>query len=127
MTTEHPRLRVASRGAPDRPYAHLQPIVEAELGWGNRARSPRWFQPDPAHDPSVWYFDLDQPFHVEELRAAFVFPDNVRLGVFAPGPRQPPRMSLGDGNRIGITAPCPRDWLPGEGFVPLPRADGELR
>jgi len=126
MTTDSTRRRIASHGAPGAPYAHLQPIVDAELGWGNLPGVRRgWYQPDPAHYPGRWSYDLDQPLHVEQLRAAFSFPENVRLGVFAPQAGHRPAMTVGDGRGVGVTAPAPRDWPHGEGFVDLPRTPGQ--
>jgi hypothetical protein len=115
---DHEREPVATSGTADHPHAHLNPVVEAELSWGNEVAED-WHVTDPHF--GYWGLTPARPFHVDALRERFRFPASVRLRVVAGGPGgQKPSMFLGDRVAfVGITAPLPGDWPHGEGEVAL--------
>ncbi len=115
---ESSRVTVATAGTPDNPHAHLDPVVEAEVRWGNEIAED-WHVTDPHF--GYWGLVLARPFHLDALREHFRFPPSVGLRVVAAGPGgQRPSMSLGDRlNFVGITTPLPGDWAHGEGEVAL--------
>ena len=115
-----PRRPIATAGTPEHPYAHLVPVVEAELGWGNRVQSA-WDRSDKLLDDRS--LTLAYPFHVEELRRTFRFPANIHLYAILPRPghrHDKPRMLMTDVDRyVTVHAPLPDDWPDGEGQVAL--------
>jgi hypothetical protein len=115
---ENSRLLIASSGTKENPHAHLDPVVAAEVAWGNRIVQG-WHIPDPHF--GFWDLTLAQPFHVEELRATFRFPDTIGLSVIASRPGgQRLSMSLGDSrNFVGITAPPPKGWPDADADIEL--------
>lgn len=100
---------IAAAGTEDNPHAHLEPIVAAEVRWGNRVLRD-WYVIDPHF--GYWDLKLARPFHVEELRAAFVLPATIGMSVVATRRgRQRATMSLGDTrNFVSITSPLSPDW-----------------
>jgi hypothetical protein len=104
-TSETPRLRIAQHGTAARPYAHLLPILEAELAWGNRY---------------AYEVRLKDPLHLDRLRATFQLPESVGFWATPPrGPKQPGTMSVGDTDgQMLIVAALPPDWSGGEGRLP---------
>ena len=114
------RRAIAAMGLPDRPEAHLDPVVQAELAWGNRVLS-MWGRLDKLLDDRS--LTLARPFHVEGLGRAFRFPANVRLYAVLPRPGHqdgPPCLQLSDVDRfVTIRSPLPEDWPHGEGQVEL--------
>jgi hypothetical protein len=60
-------LRIAASGTQENPHAHLDPIVAAELSWGNRIVK-NWYVVD--YHFGYWDLQLEQPFHVELLRSS---------------------------------------------------------
>ncbi|MBY8876161.1 hypothetical protein [Actinacidiphila acidipaludis] len=115
-----PRRPIAAAGTREHPYAHLLPIVEAELACGNRVLSA-WGRSDKLLDDRS--LTLAQPFHVEDLRRAFRFPANIHLYAILPRPGHPldkPRMLMTDVDRyVTIHAPLPADWPHGDGRIAL--------
>jgi hypothetical protein len=104
------RTPIAPKGAPGNPHAHLDPVVQAELSWGN-ALARDWYDPNPkVGDPLRC--ELRRPLHVERLRAAFAFPPTVRLSTSAPrGKGQRPLLHLYDARGwVQITSPLPDGW-----------------
>jgi hypothetical protein len=102
------RLRIAASGTQDNPHSHLDPIVAAELSWGNRVVK-NWYVTDWHF--GYWDLQLEKPFHVELLRNTFRFAPNIKL--FATGHHpggQQPQMGLGDSRFVGISAPLPKEW-----------------
>ncbi|CCB73210.1 MULTISPECIES: hypothetical protein [Streptomycetaceae] len=100
------RLLIAASGTEESPHAHLDPVVAAEVSWGNRIVRD-WYITDWHF--GFWDLRLERPFHVELLRSTFRFPPNVKLftiGHHAGG--QEPKMGMGDGRFVGITAPLPQ-------------------
>ncbi|MFI1092152.1 hypothetical protein [Streptomyces sp. NPDC020917] len=113
----HP-VRIARSGTPGNPHAHLDPLVEAEIRWGNEVAED-WHITDPHF--GYWGLTLARPFHVDELRAHFTFPPSFTLGVTGSRPGgQKPSMSLGDRlNFVGISAPIPPGWPDADTAIPL--------
>ncbi|SEO48850.1 hypothetical protein [Actinacidiphila rubida] len=113
-------VTIASSGTPGNRHAHLDPVVEAELAWGNRVSST-WGRTDKLLDDRS--LTLAEPFHVAELRRTFRFPANIRLWAILPRPghpREKPRMLLTDTDGyVTVHAPLPADWPHGEGEVAL--------
>lgn len=111
---------VAAAGTDQEPHAHLVPVVEAELSWGNRVLSG-WGRSDKLLDDRS--LTLAYPFHVEDLRRTFRFPANIHLYAILPRPgyrHDKPRMLMTDVDRyVTIHAPLPGDWPHGEGRVAL--------
>jgi hypothetical protein len=120
MTDDDTRRLIAPCGTPDRPQAHLEPIVEAELAWGNRVLS-KWGRSDKLLDDRS--LTLTEPFHIELLRKTFRFPPNVRMWAILPRPghrHDKPRLLLSDTDRyVTIHSPLSDDWPYGEGEVTL--------
>jgi hypothetical protein len=114
------RKPIATMGLPDRPEVHLDPVVRAELAWGNRVQSA-WGRLDKLLDDRS--LTLARPLHVEELRRSFRFPANVRLYAALPRPERQggaPGLQLSDVDRfVTIRSPLPGDWPYGEGEVEL--------
>ncbi|MEW2522304.1 hypothetical protein [Actinacidiphila alni] len=114
------RVPLAPTGLPDRPEAHLEPVVAAEVAWGNRVLAP-WSRTDPLLDDRALSFLY--PMHVELLRAKFRFPASVTLHAILPRPgyrREKARLLLTDTDRyVTIHSPLPEDWPYGEGEVAL--------
>ncbi|MEW2522305.1 hypothetical protein [Actinacidiphila alni] len=111
------RVPIAAAGTDDNPHAHLDAVVAAEVGWGNRIERD-WYITDPHF--GYWDLRLARPFHVAELRAAFRFPGSVVLMAIGKRPGgQAPSLSMGDSRFVGITSPLPKDWPYGEGVVEL--------
>lgn len=114
------RVRIAAAGTPVEPYAHLQPVIEAELSWGNRVLS-KWGRSDPLLDDRT--LSLAHPLHVELLRERFRFPPNVKLYAILPRPgyrHEKARLLLSDtGRYVAVHSPLPADWAYGEGEVDL--------
>ncbi|MEE4544880.1 hypothetical protein V2S66_23305 [Streptomyces sp. V4-01] len=100
---------VQPAGTGDNPHAHLDPVVAAEVRWGNRVERD-WHITDPHF--GYWDLTLARPFHLERLRAEFRFPPTIGLAAVASRPGgQRASMSLGDSaNLVGITAPLPAGW-----------------
>lgn len=119
MTTDE-RQPIAATGTREQPQAHLEPVVAAELGWGNRVLS-KWGRSDKLFDDRS--LTLAHPFHVEELRRTFHFPPNIHLYAILPRPgyrHDKPRMLMTDvDGYVTIHAPLPADWPHGEGQVAL--------
>lgn len=109
--TDHPTppVRIQDSGTKDNPHAHLDPVIAAEIGWGNQVVRD-WHITDPHF--GYWDLTLARPFHVDRLRTAFHFPGTIGLSVVASRPGgQRASMSLGDTrNFVGITAPPPTGW-----------------
>src|SRR4030088_842173 len=110
MTSNDDRRLIASGGDPDRPYSHLEPVVAAELSWGNRVLS-NWGRTDPLLDDRT--LSLMRPFHIDQLRQTFRFPPTVRLYAMLPRPgyREKGRLLLSDTERyVTIYSPLPKEW-----------------
>jgi hypothetical protein len=119
-TSETPRLRIAQHGTAARPYAHLLPILEAELAWGNRyAYGYNGFKMRDYHFRD-YEVRLKDPLHLDRLRATFQLPESVGFWATPPrGPKQPGTMSVGDTDgQMLIVAALPPDWSGGEGRLP---------
>src|SRR5690242_11349990 len=71
------RLRIAVSGTRDNPHAHLDPVVSAEISWGNRVVRD-WYT---EHHVGYWEIRLERPLHVELLRKTFRFPPTIGLAV----------------------------------------------
>jgi hypothetical protein len=111
---------IAASGTDDSPYAHLEPVVAAEVSWGNRVLS-KWGRSDPLLDDRS--LTLMYPLHVELLRQAFRFPPNITLHAILPRPgyrHDKARLLLSDADHyVAIHSPLPKDWPYGEGEVAL--------
>ncbi|MCM2418792.1 hypothetical protein [Streptomyces sp. RKAG293] len=108
-TPDDVRAPIAAAGTRENPHAHLDPIVAAELSWGNRITKD-WHIVD--YHFGDWLLTLEKPFHVDRLRETFVFPGTIRLGTYArhSDGSGGVRMCLGDQlNLMGIEAPLPKD------------------
>lgn len=119
MTSNDDRRLIAAEGDPDRAYSHLEPIVEAELSWGNSILYD-WRWTDKLLDDRT--LTLRQPFHVDLLRQTFRFPPNIRMYAMFPRPgyRERGRVMINDLNQyVTIDAPLPKDWPYGSGHVDL--------
>jgi hypothetical protein len=113
------RRPIAAIGWLRRPQAHLEPIVAAELSWGNRIDYD-WRRTDKLLDDRT--LRLTSPFHLDRLRATFRFPPNVRMYANLPGPRpgQIGRVLISDfEDYVNIEAPLPEGWPYGTDFVDL--------
>jgi hypothetical protein len=113
------RLLLATSGYDGMPEAHLEPIVSAELSWGNSIRQS-WRRTDPLLDDRR--LTLAEPLHVDLLRQTFRFPPSIGMYAVLPRPagRQEGRLVIGDSaNYVGINSPLPKDWPYGEGPVEL--------
>lgn len=71
---------VAPGGTGTRPYAHLLPVVAAEVAWGNADLEGFTEGPD-----GWWAATLRRPLHLDALRAAFDFPSHIELGASPDG------------------------------------------
>jgi len=111
MTSDDPRRPIASSGEPGRRYAHLEPIVEAELSWGNRIQSD-WRRFDKFLDDRS--LTLIWPFHLDKLRETFRFPPTVRLLATLPRPgdkHDKGRLVISDTEDfVMIYSPLPEGW-----------------
>ncbi|MEU6854824.1 hypothetical protein ABZ901_33430 [Actinacidiphila alni] len=107
---------IPSAGTDDNPHAHLDAVVAAEVGWGNRIERD-WYVIDWHF--GYWDLVLAKPFHIAELRETFAFPESVVLTATVPRPGQKPSLFLGDSRFVSITSPLPKDWPYGEGEVGL--------
>lgn len=117
MAANDERLRIAAHGTSDNYHAHFDPIVSAELAWGNRIARD-WHLVDPK--VGGYELTLAYSFHVELLKKTFRFPPNITLGVVGSESRvHGRRMSMGDKYMVGITAPFPKDWPAGDGRIEL--------
>jgi hypothetical protein len=118
--TDHPTppVRIQDSGTKDNPHAHLDPVIAAEIGWGNQVVRD-WHITDPHF--GYWDLTLARPLHLDLLRAAFRFPDHIGLSVIASRPGgQRPSMSLGDTrNLVGVTAPPPPGWPDADADIDL--------
>ena len=72
MTAPRP---LAGGGTGARPYAHLLPLVEAEVSWGNSDVEGFCQHPD-----GWWSASLRRPLHLDRLREVFALPAHVELG-----------------------------------------------
>jgi hypothetical protein len=116
------RCSLASGGTPESRHAHLEPIVSAELRWGNSIQYG-WRRVDPLLDDRS--LRLARPFHVEQLRKSFRFPPNISLTAVLPRPgyRERGRLILEDANDfVAIDSPLPDVWPYGAGQITLPIA-----
>lgn len=69
------RGRIADQSPDGTVYGHLQPVVDAELEWGNETRDG-W-----ERDHDTWFTTrFRHPLHLERLQAEFDFPEHVRIG-----------------------------------------------
>jgi hypothetical protein len=109
------RLRIASRGSFDSPHRHLDPVVEAELRWGNRI-AEHWFV-DRRVGSAI--LRLREPLHVDLLRRTFVFPPGFRLRTVGPRPDREPTMALADAEHVGISGPLPPGFPAVDAEIPL--------
>ncbi|MEC3998616.1 hypothetical protein VSR01_36080 [Actinacidiphila sp. DG2A-62] len=123
LTPDEPgdgRRPIAARGWRQQPQAHLEPVVHAELSWGNRIQSP-WQRGDKLLDDRT--LTLAEPFHVEKLRRTFRFPANIGLWAVLPRPghrHERARMVMSDSEEyVTIHTPLPDEWPHGEGEVAL--------
>jgi hypothetical protein len=120
MSSDDTRQPIAAHGTGDHPETHLEPVVQAELAWGNRILSP-WGRSDKLLDDRS--LALAQPFHLDELRATFRFPPTVRMWAILPRPgyrHDKPRLLLSDTDAyVTIHSPLPEPWPHGEGEVTL--------
>jgi hypothetical protein len=76
------KQRIQSVGDAERPYAHFQPIVEAEKSWGNRLLGDFTYNPNDGQ----WTAYTWRPLHLDKLRETFDFPATFEL---RSGPVQP--------------------------------------
>lgn len=106
------RFRIPQRGTPDNAYAAFDPAVAAELARGNRIVKG-WHLVDRHHGPVE--LRLENPPHVDPVRAVFDFPPGAGLCVPATGTA--PR----DGESTAVTAP------PGDAGAPGAVADDDPR
>lgn len=90
---------LAGYGESARPYSHLVPVLDAELGWGNRAPGGFCELPD-----GWWAASFMQPLHLDRLRAAFDFPDHIRVGRNDDGTT----FVIDGDNRVRLVSPGPR-------------------
>jgi hypothetical protein len=112
MTDDHAPhpIVIAAAGKPGHDYAHLEPIVEAELSWGNRIFS-NWGRTDKLLDDRT--LALRDPFHVDLIRQTFRFPDSVQMWsvLRRPGHREPGGFLISDTVAYAtISSPLPHDW-----------------
>ncbi|MCW2506037.1 MAG: hypothetical protein JWO79_4321 [Actinomycetia bacterium] len=118
MTSDDRRRPIAPHGEPDRRYAHLEPIVEAELSWGNRV-DYNWRRLDKLLDDRI--LTLMEPFHIGLLRRTFLFPPNIRLYAVLPRPgykHDVGRLLISDTEDfVKIDSPLPEGWTE-EGELP---------
>jgi hypothetical protein len=118
MTSDDPRRPIAPHGDSDRPYGHLEPIVEAELSWGNRIEY-NWRRTDKLLDDRT--LTLQLPFHIDLLRQTFRFPRNIVLSAMLPRPGYRPnrgRLLIDDMDQYAtIDSPHPEGWTE-EGELP---------
>lgn len=70
-----PRRRIDACSKDGTAYGHLQPVLEAELSWGNTCRDG--FRYVPRNDE--WNAHLGKPLHIDRLLAEFEFPPNIRV------------------------------------------------
>lgn len=70
-----------SPASPGRPWQHLQPVLDAEVDWGNSSRDGFVYVPQDGE----WSALMRRPLHVEALEAAFEFPPGVRVGTLDNG------------------------------------------
>jgi hypothetical protein len=113
------RLLLAASGYAGMPEAHLEPLVSAELSWGNSIRQS-WRRTDRLLDDRR--LTLARPLHVDLLRQTFRFPPSIGMYAVLPRPatHQEGRLMIGDSaNYVGIDSPLPKDWSFGEGPVEL--------
>lgn len=104
------RRLIASAGTPERVYAHLEPIVEAELSWGNRVRST-WRRLDKLLDDRT--LSLRDPLHVDLIKQTFRFPGTVQMWAVLPRPghREKGRLLISDTTAfVTVDSPLPQDW-----------------
>lgn len=120
MSNDDTRRPIAAHGGADRPQEHLDPVVEAELAWGNRVLSG-WGRSDKLLDDRS--LTLAYPFHIDRLRQTFRFPPNIRMWAILPRPgyrHDKPRLLLSDTDAyVTVHSPLPADWPHAEGEVIL--------
>jgi hypothetical protein len=119
---DNDRCGLASSGTPENRHAHLEPVVSAELRWGNSIEYG-WRRVDPLMDDRS--LRLARPFHIERLRKSFLFPPDISLTAVLPRPgcRERGRLILEDANeRVAIDSPLPDAWPYGAGEIRLPIA-----
>lgn len=75
MSDSLPSNRIEPAGCPERPWSHLQAVVEAETDWGN---STRGFVHDHRND--AWTATMRLPLDLEALRLEFAFPGHIEVG-----------------------------------------------
>jgi hypothetical protein len=92
-------VELAGYGESARPYSHLAPVLDAELEWGNRAPGGFCELPD-----GWWAATFMQPLHLDRLRAAFDFPDHIRVGRNNEGTT----FVIDGHNRVSLVSPGPR-------------------
>ncbi|NUR02166.1 MAG: hypothetical protein HOY79_38225 [Streptomyces sp.] len=107
MTHDSRQLIVAG-GTEEAPHCNFDPVVEAELSWGNRiARDWRILDPHLGN----WTLYLERPFHVDLLRVTFRLAPGIGFSAFPGQPNDSgPRMSMSDPTFTSIVSPLPRDW-----------------
>jgi hypothetical protein len=59
---------------PERPYLHLQPVVDALIRAGNTTYRSGFYL-----DPDGWRCDFAEPLAFDMLIAMFDFPDSIRV------------------------------------------------
>lgn len=67
---------IAPVGPADRPWAHLQPVLDAEQDWGNSTRYGFRYVPQNGE----WSAVMRRPLNVDGLQAAFDFPAHIQVG-----------------------------------------------
>jgi len=118
MASADPRRPIASAGTRERPQTHLEPVVEAELSWGNQIEL-EWGRLDKFLDDRS--MSLMRPLHIEKLRETFRFPPHVLLSATLPRPtykHDRGRLVISDTeNFVMIYSPLPEGWTE-EGVLP---------
>lgn len=66
--------QILGTGSPQ-PWSHLEPVVAAELSWGNTVLRPFRYESHGTYD-----LDVGAPLHLDRLRERFAFPDHIALG-----------------------------------------------
>ena len=73
MTPPDGRRPLEPRPDDPHPWTYLEPVLEAERGWGNPQRSIQ-------QDKNGWLMIyMSRPLHIERIRDLFIFPDEVKV------------------------------------------------
>lgn len=108
MATDDNRRLIEAYGTHQAPHGNLDPVVEAELAWGNSIERD-WRVGDP--HLMDWTLVLAEPFHLDLLRETFRFAPGIRIGAFPGTPHGlGPRLTMTDPAYTSIISPLPAGW-----------------